>query len=75
MDDDLWLGLDLGTQSARALAVTSDGRIVTSASRPLSGPQTAWPAGSGRRGEIGVLAGPPAAGRGAPGGGAEHADG
>src|SRR4051794_4449479 len=36
MADDLWLGLDLGTQSARALAVASDGQIVASASRRLT---------------------------------------
>ena len=32
---DLWLGLDLGTQSARAVAVSADGEIVAAGSHPL----------------------------------------
>lgn len=34
--DDIWLGLDLGTQSARALAVSPDGEVLAAASRPLT---------------------------------------
>jgi sugar (pentulose or hexulose) kinase len=34
--DDLWLGLDLGTQSARAIVVAGDGDVVAAASRPLT---------------------------------------
>jgi sugar (pentulose or hexulose) kinase len=34
--DDLWLGLDLGTQSARVVAVDGEGRVVSAQSRPLS---------------------------------------
>jgi sugar (pentulose or hexulose) kinase len=33
----LWVGVDLGTQSVRALAVDNDGRLVSSARRPLRG--------------------------------------
>lgn len=33
--DEVWLGLDLGTQSARVLAVGSDGELIAAASRPL----------------------------------------
>ncbi|MBG6216115.1 sugar (pentulose or hexulose) kinase [Arthrobacter sp. CAN_A6] len=33
---DAWLGIDLGTQSVRALAVTGDGTILATASAPLS---------------------------------------
>jgi len=32
---EVWLGLDLGTQSARALAVTASGDIVGAGTRPL----------------------------------------
>ncbi|SDK17184.1 FGGY-family carbohydrate kinase [Nonomuraea jiangxiensis] len=31
-----WIGIDLGTQSVRALAVTGDGRVLGTASRPLT---------------------------------------
>jgi sugar (pentulose or hexulose) kinase len=31
----LWIGLDLGTQSARAMAVTASGLVAGSGSRPL----------------------------------------
>ena len=34
--DDVWVGLDLGTQSARAIAVTADGRLVGSGTQPLT---------------------------------------
>jgi sugar (pentulose or hexulose) kinase len=34
--DDIWLGLDLGTQSARAMAVSPGGEVLAAASRPLS---------------------------------------
>ena len=34
---DVWVGLDLGTQSVRALAVTADGTVAGSGSRPLQG--------------------------------------
>jgi sugar (pentulose or hexulose) kinase len=34
--EDIWLGLDLGTQSARAIAVSSDGEVLAAASRPLT---------------------------------------
>jgi sugar (pentulose or hexulose) kinase len=34
--DGVWVGLDLGTQSARALAVAADGRVLAAASRPLA---------------------------------------
>jgi len=37
MSDPLWVGVDLGTQSVRALAVDWDGRTVAAASRPLRG--------------------------------------
>ena len=32
----VWLGLDIGTQSARALAVTANGEVVGAGSRPLN---------------------------------------
>jgi D-ribulokinase len=32
----VWIGIDLGTQSVRALAVTGDGRVLGAASRPLA---------------------------------------
>lgn len=32
----VWIGIDLGTQSVRALAVTGEGRVVGAASRPLT---------------------------------------
>jgi sugar (pentulose or hexulose) kinase len=32
----VWVGLDVGTQSARALAVTASGRVVGSGARPLA---------------------------------------
>ncbi|MEV0615493.1 FGGY family carbohydrate kinase [Nonomuraea sp. NPDC050404] len=32
----VWIGIDLGTQSVRALAVAADGRVLGSASRPLT---------------------------------------
>ncbi len=35
MSDDVWVGLDAGTQSARALAVTADGDVVGRGARPL----------------------------------------
>ena len=34
---DAWLGLDLGTQSARAVAVSSDGRVLAAAAEPIAG--------------------------------------
>ncbi|MEA2127166.1 MAG: D-ribulokinase, partial [Solirubrobacteraceae bacterium] len=34
-DEPVWVGLDLGTQSARALVVSASGALVGSASRPL----------------------------------------
>lgn len=34
--DAVWLGLDLGTQSARCVAVDSTGRVLAAASRPLT---------------------------------------
>jgi sugar (pentulose or hexulose) kinase len=34
--EDIWLGLDLGTQSARAIAVTAGGEVLAAASRPLT---------------------------------------
>ena len=33
--DEVWLGLDLGTQSARVIAVGGDGQLIGAASRPL----------------------------------------
>ncbi|WP_328462712.1 FGGY-family carbohydrate kinase [Streptomyces sp. NBC_00448] len=36
-DQDLWLGIDLGTQGVRALAVTGDGRVLGRGSAPLTG--------------------------------------
>jgi D-ribulokinase len=36
-DQDLWLGIDLGTQSVRALAVTGHGRVLSRGSAPLTG--------------------------------------
>lgn len=36
----IWLGADLGTQSVRVLAVTDDGDIAGSGSRPLDGTRT-----------------------------------
>ncbi|MFJ8749195.1 FGGY-family carbohydrate kinase [Streptomyces sp. NPDC102441] len=33
---DLWLGIDLGTQGVRAVAVTSDGRLLGTGSSPLT---------------------------------------
>ncbi|WP_030898383.1 FGGY-family carbohydrate kinase [Streptomyces sp. NRRL F-5126] len=36
-DDGVWLGIDLGTQSVRALAVTSGGRVAARGSAPLTG--------------------------------------
>jgi sugar (pentulose or hexulose) kinase len=35
-NDDIWIGLDLGTQSARAMAVASGGDVLASESRPLT---------------------------------------
>lgn len=35
--DAVWLGLDLGTRSARCVAVDSTGRLLAAASRPLTG--------------------------------------
>ena len=37
MAADVWVGLDLGTQSVRALAVTADGTVTGTGSRPLRG--------------------------------------
>ena len=37
MSDDVWIGLDVGTQSARAFAVTGDGRVAGSAAVALHG--------------------------------------
>jgi D-ribulokinase len=34
-DEDVWVGLDLGTQSVRALAVSASGHVAGSGSRPL----------------------------------------
>ncbi|MFI6698536.1 FGGY-family carbohydrate kinase [Streptomyces sp. NPDC050509] len=34
---DVWIGIDLGTQSVRALAVTDDGQVVGRGSAPLTG--------------------------------------
>lgn len=55
--DSVWVGLDLGTQSARALAVTADGVVAGSGSRPLQSrrdgerheqdPQQWWEAAAG----------------------------
>jgi D-ribulokinase len=36
VDEEVWLGLDLGTQSARALAATATGRVVGQGSAPLT---------------------------------------
>ncbi|MFF2525152.1 FGGY-family carbohydrate kinase [Streptomyces liangshanensis] len=36
-DDDVWVGLDLGTQGVRALAVTDDGQVRGRGSAPLTG--------------------------------------
>ncbi|KIF66328.1 carbohydrate kinase [Streptomyces sp. AcH 505] len=36
-DQELWLGIDLGTQSVRALAVTGQGRVLGRGSAPLTG--------------------------------------
>lgn len=36
-EEAVWVGLDLGTQSVRALAVSAGGRVVGSGSRPLAG--------------------------------------
>ncbi|MES2391833.1 MAG: FGGY family carbohydrate kinase, partial [Acidobacteriota bacterium] len=36
MRDDLWLGIDLGTQSVRALAVDNEGRVLAQHSTPLT---------------------------------------
>lgn len=36
-DQDVWLGIDLGTQSVRALAVTGHGRVLGRGSAPLTG--------------------------------------
>lgn len=36
MDDRKWLGLDLGTQSVRAVVVSSSGVVLAAAARPLS---------------------------------------
>jgi D-ribulokinase len=36
-EEAVWLGLDLGTQSVRALAVSAGGRVVASGSRPVAG--------------------------------------
>ncbi|MEV6752422.1 FGGY family carbohydrate kinase [Streptomyces sp. NPDC051214] len=35
--DGIWLGLDLGTQSARCVAVDGTGQLIAAASRPLTG--------------------------------------
>jgi sugar (pentulose or hexulose) kinase len=35
-ENEVWLGLDLGTQSARALAVTAGGEVVGAGTRPLT---------------------------------------
>jgi len=35
VSDDVWIGLDVGTQSARAFAVTADGHVAGSAAAPL----------------------------------------
>ncbi|MEU0455092.1 hypothetical protein ABZ322_19165 [Streptomyces sp. NPDC006129] len=38
VDEDAgWLGIDLGTQSVRALLVTADGTVLGSGSAPLTG--------------------------------------
>ncbi|MGW0733062.1 FGGY-family carbohydrate kinase [Streptomyces sp. NPDC002851] len=34
--EDIWLGLDLGTQSTRCVAVDSEGQVLAAATRPLS---------------------------------------
>nr|MBA3420590.1 carbohydrate kinase [Thermoleophilaceae bacterium] len=36
-EEAVWVGLDLGTQSVRALAVSASGRVIGSGSRPLAG--------------------------------------
>jgi ribulose kinase len=36
VSDPIWLGLDLGTQSVCALAVSASGAILADASRPLT---------------------------------------
>jgi D-ribulokinase len=37
MPEEVWIGLDLGTQSARALAVSGDGDVLAAGARPLRG--------------------------------------
>src|SRR5690349_8070259 len=37
MEQETWLGIDLGTQSVRALLVTADGTVLGSGSAPLRG--------------------------------------
>ncbi|MCA1678261.1 MAG: carbohydrate kinase, partial [Actinobacteria bacterium] len=36
MQDDIWLGLDVGTQSVRAVALTATGAVAGSGAAPLS---------------------------------------
>ncbi len=58
----VYIGLDLGTQSVRAMAVTDAGEVVASAARPLSGkrdgvrheqePQQWWTAAAGALQEV-----------------------
>lgn len=67
--DAVWLGIDIGTQSVRALAATADGRVTGRGAVPLTGrhdgtrheqpPADWWPAVSAAA--HGALAGAPAA--------------
>jgi sugar (pentulose or hexulose) kinase len=43
-----WIGVDLGTQSVRALAVADDGAVMAAATRPLRGRRAEGPDGSVR---------------------------
>jgi sugar (pentulose or hexulose) kinase len=43
-----WVGVDLGTQSVRALAVADDGAVMAAATRPLRGRRAEGPDGSVR---------------------------
>ena len=48
MADRTWIGVDLGTQSVRALAVADDGAVVAAATRPLRSQRAEGPDGSVR---------------------------
>ena len=43
-----WIGIDLGTQSVRALAVADDGAVLAAATRPLESRRTDGPDGGAR---------------------------